>query len=201
MEGTIMSRIGFVLAVSMVNLFAMAAVGHAAPTGHPAAACDPTLPPVLGGCRAASPYTAEIQDGAGGLGPNFSSSRPVLYGWIQILNTGPAMPHLVIRMDTRGTWTVRHVFAELNTGSRTLRRWRKWLGPRVSPFLWDFGRFPAGSVMTIRFRMRLSNGCSFAMEFQSFGNVNQQGKPNLNAVVWNGQGGEGGGIGSCTSGP
>jgi hypothetical protein len=189
------TRLACALALTLPILSASAALANELGKGTPS--CDATLPPELGGCGPTSPYTAEMRAGVWGLGPNYLPRNPIVHGWIQLLNTGPDMPHLVIKLDSRKSFKVLQKFAQFHTVSRKYQANGRWLSKHVSPFVWDFGRFPAGSVATIRFRMRLTNRCSYEMATQAFGNIGSYQGYDPSSQIWNSQQSQGGSFSPC----
>jgi hypothetical protein len=192
-----MARIRISIFVTLAAL-ASVAVTHAGGTSSgPASGCNLKLPPLLGGCGARSPYMDELQAGISGFAPPGIAAKHRLSGWIEILNTGPTMPHLVVEVDTSGSFTAQNIYAAFNTGRQKYRRAVRWLDPQQSPFLWDFGRFPAGAVAKVHFRIRLANGCSYRMDLRTYGALTPLGGVNLAAVAWGSGFGASGGVGNC----
>lgn len=69
---------------------------------------------------------------------------------IRMLNTGPDIPHLVATLDPGGLGYVKGIYAAIDTGNG-----RRTLHPRrlrggSARYMWDLGRVPDGSVVTIR---------------------------------------------------
>ena len=156
-------------------------------------------PSPLGGgtsaCAHRTAYEVQMISSAGPFAPRNDPfiKRPLVPKLTyNVLNTGASMPHLVISLDSRGTFVPGRVSATLNTGHGL-----QW--PRIlliahtgSVYEWDFAAFPAGAEELIHIQMHLKRQCCYSASVRAFGNLTSYGTPDPTSAV---SGGASGGSG------
>jgi hypothetical protein len=143
-------------------------------------------------CAQHPSYEVQMISGAGPFAPTNdpyikNSLRPKLT--YNLLNTEATMPHLVVSIDSRGSFVPGRVSATVNTGHRVYGPRIRLLSHRGSVYGWDFAAFPAGAEELIHVQMHLKRRCCYSAFIRTFGNLTPNGSPDPQSLVSEGASG------------
>jgi len=158
-----------------------------------------------------APYEVNMHVGAGtgSLWWDDLERNPGPNNSLQLTNVGPSIPHLVIRMDSFGSWTpvgarahwsldgarhnavVRSLPANTVPGSALGER---TLGPD-NAYLWDFGPLPSGGVEVVTVTLHPTDACCWSLGVLAYANLDRAGRPDPAATIQGGQAENSGGGG------
>lgn len=153
---------------------------------------------ILPDCAHRPLYEASLISGAGPFTPPNDPYVPhpatprLSYNF---LNTGIAIPHLVLSVDSRGSFTAGRVGSSINTGHGLLYPRFRLVSHSGSIWVWDFGPLPAGSEELIHVAMKLKRHCCYTALMRAFGNVDRYGNPIPSTAI----AGAGGGMSGSSS--
>lgn len=99
-------------------------------------------------------------------------------------NAGPAIPHFVLRVDSRHSWSVEGLSA--STRNNTVPR---LLTPRIlsvhgSTWILDFGRLPHGAFLHVRLAITPVGRSKPGGELSAFGNLTPAGQPDPKSLLF-----------------
>lgn len=169
------------------------------PTGAAAGGPGIVPPSPTSSCNHRTPYQVSLISGAGPFTPAndpFVKHPAIPKLSYNYLNTGATIPHLVLQVMTRNTFTPGGVSAVVNTGTRRYFSSVTLLLHAGQEYIWDFGTLPAGAEVLVRVQMHLQRRCCYAAFVQTYANRTPFGQPDPATLVVGGISG-----GSGSSGP
>jgi len=160
--------------------------------GQPPAASSPYG---LQSCAHSTPYEVRLLSGAGPFAPAndpFVKHPLVPKLSYNFLNTGAAIPHLVLVVDSRGSFTPGKATATINTGHSRYRPSIRLISSAGSISTWDFGPLPAGAEELIHVPMHLKRQCCYMAFLHTYANLDRSGRPDQQSAINGGFSGGGG---------
>lgn len=194
-----MSLLSRPLIIGVLLALAPAITSAGGPAPSAAGSAVSASPYAFLSCGRHSAYEVQMISGAGPFGAsnlpfNKQPLKPKLS--YNFLNTGVAIPHLVLVIDSRGSFTPGNVTAAINTGQRRYRPLVRLIARSGSTFTWDFGPMPAGAEELIHITIHLKRQCCYMEFLRTYGNLDRSGRPDMESLV---NGGSSGGGGSSSS--
>lgn len=128
-----------------------------------------------------SPYTATVQ--LARVGPFGTPGAPAatVPAIVTVQNTGVAMPHLIISIDTAGSWVPKAVTATVTGLSASVTPRSLATGP--STYTWDFGGLPAGARATVSLGVVPTNSADLSFRLSTYGDLDRAGLPDPGSII------------------
>jgi hypothetical protein len=120
---------------------------------------------------------------------------------LSLQNTGPAIPHLVLWLESFGTWQPRAVVSFVRVDGRTWRTlprrlsaagqfvyaapWNKsfHFGVLQKHYVWDIGGIPKRGRAFVAIRIHPAHSCCWYFTAFGFGDTDRLGHPDLRASI------------------
>lgn len=128
-----------------------------------------------------SPYTATVQLARVGPFGTPGSPAATIPAIATVHNTGVAMPHLIISIDTAGSWAPKAVTATVTGRSASITPRSLATGP--STYTWDLGRLPAGARATVTLAVIPTSSADLSFRLSTYANLDRTGSPDQGLII------------------